>query len=84
MLQNIHLGNITEEIWKKLQRKHQQYNPNKLIDLLLNITNIVGHYETADKINCLVSNILLTIQGKFMVSHAIDIINGEQWNTKYN
>lgn len=81
MLQNIRLGNITDEIWEKLQRKHQQYNPNKPIDLLLNTTNIVGYRETADKINSLVCNTLPTIQGKFMISHAIDIINGEQWNT---
>src|SRR6266498_4151348 len=81
MLQNIQLGNITNEIWEKLQRKHQQYNPNKPIDLLLNTTNIVGYCETADKINCLICNTLPTIQGKFMISHAIDIINGEQWST---
>jgi len=81
MLQNIRLGNITNEIWEKLQRKHQQYNPNKPIDLLLNTINIVGYREIADKINCLICNTLPTIQGKFMISHAIDIINGEQWST---
>src|SRR6266542_3350217 len=81
MLQNIRLGNITNEIWEKLKRKHQQYNPNKPIDLLLNTTNIVGYHETADKINCLICNTLPNIQGKFMISHAIDIINGEKWST---
>ena len=77
MLQNIRLKNITNKIWKKLQRKHQQYNSNKPIDLLLNTTNIVGYHKTADKINCLIYNTLPTIQGKFMISHIIDIINGE-------
>src|ERR1044071_3117524 len=81
MLQNIRIGNITDDIWEKLQRKHQQYNFNKPIDLLLNTTNIVGYRETADKINRLVCNALPIVQGKFMISHAIDIINGEKWNT---
>jgi ATP-dependent DNA helicase PIF1 len=43
MLQNIRLGNITEEMWNKLQRKHESFNPNRPIDLLLNTTNIVGY-----------------------------------------
>jgi len=80
ILQNIQLEKITNEIWKKLQRKHQQYNSNKPIDLLLNITNIIGYCETVDKVNCLICNTLSTIQEKFMISHAIDIINGEQWS----
>ena len=81
MLQNIRVGNITEEIWEKLQRKHEQFDPNRPIDLLLNTTNIVGYRETADNINHLVCNTLPTVQGKFMISHAINTINGEQWNT---
>ena len=81
MLENIRLGNITEEIWEKLQRKHESFDPNKPIELLLNTTNIVGYRETADKINRLVCNTLPTTQDKFMISCAIDTINGEQWNT---
>ena len=80
MLQNIRLGNLTEEIWEKLQRKHESFNPNRPIDLLLNTTNIVGYRETADKINRLVCNTLPITQEKFMISHAIDTVNGEQWN----
>jgi PIF1-like helicase len=80
MLQDIRLGNLTEEIWEKLQRKHELFNPNRPIDLLLNTTNIVGYRETADKINRLVCNTLPITQEKFMISHAIDMVNGEQWN----
>ena len=80
MLQNIRLGNITDNIWEKLQEKHQQFNSNRPIDLLLNTTNIVGYRETADKINRLVCNALPTVQEKFMLSNAIDTVNGEQWN----
>ncbi len=81
MLQNICMGNITDETWDKLQRKHESFDPNKPIDLLLNTTNIVGYRETADRINRLVCNVLPTTHDKFMISHAIDTINGEQWNT---
>ncbi len=63
-----------------MQRKHEQFDPNKPIDLLLNITNIIRYHKIADKINCLICNILPTVQGKFMISHVINIINGEQWN----
>lgn len=81
MLEKIRLGNITEEIYEKLERKHETFNPNKPIELLLNTTHIVGYRETADKINRLICNTLPTIQEKFMISQAIDTINGEQWNT---
>jgi ATP-dependent exoDNAse (exonuclease V) alpha subunit len=81
MLQNIRLGNLTDEVWNKLQRKHEEFNPNRPIDLLLNTTNIVGYRETADKINRLICNTLPTIEGKFFVSNAIDTINGERWDT---
>ena len=80
MLQNIRLGNLTEQIWKNLQRKHESFNLNRPVNLLLNTTNIVGYQETADKINRLVCNTLPITQEKFMISHAIDTVNGEQWN----
>ncbi len=80
MLQNIRLGNLTEAIWEKLRKKHESFNPNISADLLLNTTNIVGYRETADKINRLVCNALPTTEGKFMISHAIDAMNGEIWN----
>ena len=49
MLENIRLGNLTEEIWEKLRRKHESFNPNVSSDLLLNTTNIVGYRETAER-----------------------------------
>jgi hypothetical protein len=75
------MGNITDEIWLKLQRKHESFDPNKPIDLLLNTTNIVGYRETADRINHLICNALPTTQNRFMISTAIDTINGERWST---
>ena len=80
MLENIRLGNLTEEIWEKLRRKHESFNPNVSADLLLNTTNIVGYRETAEKINRLICNTLPTVEGKFMVSHAVDAVNGEIWS----
>jgi len=80
MLQNIRLGNLTEEIWEKLRNKYEQFDPNRPIKLLLNTTNIVGYRETADNINRLVCNTLPTIQDKFMISRAIDTINEELWD----
>ena len=77
MLQNIRLGNLTEQIWENLQRKHESFNLNRPVNLLLNTTNIVGYRETADKINRLVCNTLPITQEKFMISHAIDTVNGE-------
>ena len=81
ILQNIRLGNLTDEIWEKLQRKHETFDPNKPIDILLNTTNIVGYRETADRINRLICNTLPVAEEKFMISNAIDTVNGEQWNT---
>src|SRR5256885_2129361 len=80
MLQNIRLDNLTEQIWKNLQRKHELFNLNRPVNLLLNTTNIVGYQKTADKINRLVCNTLPITQEKFMISYAIDTVNGEQWN----
>jgi ATP-dependent exoDNAse (exonuclease V) alpha subunit len=80
MLQNIRLGNITDEIWEKLKQKHEQYAPNRAIEHLLNTTNVVGYRETSDRINRMICNTLPTSQDKFMVSEAIDKINGERYN----
>src|SRR3954463_11043513 len=82
MLENIRLGNLTEEIWEKLKMKHESFNPNIPTNLLINTTNIVGYRETADKINRLVCNALPTTEGRFMISHAVDTINGEFWNVE--
>jgi len=60
ILQNIHMKNIIKNIWKKLQLKHQQFNPNKLIDILFNTTNIVRYCEIANKIDYLICNTLPT------------------------
>jgi hypothetical protein len=58
------------------------FNPNKPLDILLNTTNIVGYHETANKINRLICNTLPTSQGKFVISNAIDTINGEKLNSE--
>jgi Cdc6-like AAA superfamily ATPase len=81
MLQNIRLGNLTDEIWEKLQRKHDEFNPDRPIDILLNTTNIVGYRETANRINHLICNSLPVSENKFMISNAIDTINREQWSS---
>ena len=81
MLQKIRLGNMTNDIWDKLQRKHQEFDSNRPMDLLLNTTNIVGYREMADKINSLTCNTLPTAEGKFFISNAIDTVNGERWDT---
>ncbi len=88
LLQHIRMGNITDEVWEKLQQKHSEclINQNNVPIASLNTTHIVGFRETAAELNKTICEIIYTavchdesteeVQYKCINSTAIDYLNG--------
>jgi hypothetical protein len=76
-LQEIRIGNISLNTWNLLYQKAATFSQQPLHSAL-NTTNIVGYKETANRINNTICNMLPINQDKFLISPAIDLINGIQ------
>jgi hypothetical protein len=60
--------------------KSERIQPSNPLNTTLNITNIIRYKQTADRINNIICNMLPVNEDKFIISTAIDFINGEQYN----
>ena len=76
ILQEIRLGNIYINIWNYLYQKVREFNHQNA----LNIINIVRYKQTTNRINNIICNMLPVNEDKFIISTAIDFINGERYN----
>src|SRR5215212_10352113 len=56
------------------------FNRHKPLDTMLNITNIVGYKQTADRINRTICNMLPVNENKFLINSAIDYMNGQRYD----
>src|ERR1044071_1428172 len=61
--------------------KARTFNHQIPLNIALNITNIIGFKKTADRINNIICNMLLVNEDKYLISMAIDFINGQQYNS---
>ena len=80
ILQEIRLDNISLDTWTTLYQKNRSFDHQNPLNVALNITNIVGYKWTADHINNMICNMLPVNDDKFLISSAIDFVNGEQLN----
>jgi hypothetical protein len=80
ILQEIRLGKISLNTWTSLYQKAEMFDHQKPLNVALNITNIVGYKQTANRINNIICNMLPVNEDKFLISSAIDFINGQQYN----
>ncbi|GBC19376.2 PIF1-like helicase domain-containing protein [Rhizophagus irregularis DAOM 181602=DAOM 197198] len=79
-LQEIRFGNISITTWTILYEKENNFDHNKPLNTILNITNIVGYNQTANRINNIICNMLPVNEDKFLISSAIDYIDNQQYN----
>ena len=79
-LQEIRIGEISLNTWNLLYEKAGNFNHQQTLDIALNLTNIVGYKQTADRINRVICNMLPVNEDKFLISTATDFINGQQHN----
>jgi len=56
------------------------FDHQKPLDVTLNITNIVGYKQTADRINRVIYNMLPVNENKFLISTATDFISEQQYD----
>jgi ATP-dependent exoDNAse (exonuclease V) alpha subunit len=82
MLEEIRLGNISQNTWNKLLQKAAIYQTDMSLDNILTITHVVGHRRTADMINRVICNVLPIENECFLISEAIDFQNGVQASSK--
>ncbi|GES75098.1 Pif1-like helicase domain-containing protein [Rhizophagus clarus] len=80
VLQEIRFGKISPRSWDFLYQKAAIFNQQQPLHIALNTTNIVGYKEAANRINNTICNMLPVNENKFLISEAVDIINGEQYN----
>ena len=80
ILQKIRLGKISLNTWNSLYQKARTFNHQIPLNIALNITNIVGFKKTADRINNIICNMLPVNEDKYLISMAIDFIDGQQYN----
>src|ERR1044072_8208011 len=80
ILQKIRLGKISLNTWNSLYQKARTFNHQIPLNIALNITNIVGFKKTADRINNIICNMLSVNKDKYLISMAIDFIDGQQYN----
>lgn len=80
MLQEIRMGQISLSTWNKLYQKARTFDAQKPLDIMLTLTNIVGHKQTANRINRMICNMLPINGDKFLFSSATDFIDGHQYN----
>ena len=59
MLEEIRMGNVTENIITRIQQKVCRYN---FTDNVLNTTHIVGYRNTASTINDIIGNYLPSVE----------------------
>jgi len=74
------MGQISLRTWNTLHRKYMDYEHHRSLDTFLNLTNIVGYKQTADRINRTICNLLPVNEDKFFLSDAIDYINGQRYD----
>lgn len=70
--------------WNLLYQKASNFNHQQSLNILLNITHIVGYKKTADQINRVICNMLPVSEDKFLINSAIDFIDGQQCNPDDN
>ncbi|CAJ0835293.1 1706_t:CDS:2 [Entrophospora sp. SA101] len=74
VLQKIRLGNITPSVWQFLQEKANQ---NLSLEMSsFHTSYIVGFRKSASYINEIICNHLPALNNKFMISEAIDCVDG--------
>ncbi|CAB5216838.1 unnamed protein product [Rhizophagus irregularis] len=76
-LQEIRMGKMTLNTWNFLYQKAAEFD-QKSLHTTLDITNIVGYKETANRINNMICNMLPINQNKFLIYSAVDFINDNQ------
>ncbi|CAG8731829.1 10017_t:CDS:2, partial [Rhizophagus irregularis] len=74
-LQEIRMDKMTLNTWNFLYQKAAEFD-QKSLHTTLDITNIVGYKETANRINNMICNMLPINQNKFLINSAVDFING--------
>ena len=84
VLQEIRLGQITPRTWNILRQKAMNFHHHQPLDTILNVSNIVGYKQTADRINRTICNMLPVHENKFLISHSIDYVNGTAYDPSYS
>jgi len=79
-LQEIRLGEISLSTWNFLYEKAGNFDHQQPLNIALNVTNIVGYKQTADRINRTICNMLPVNENKFLISAAADFIDGQQYD----
>lgn len=81
ILQKIRLGNITPSVWRFLQEKANQSLSLEMSSL--HTSYIVGFRKSASYINQIICNHLPALNNKFMISEAIDCVDGRMVDNSY-
>jgi PIF1-like helicase/Helitron helicase-like domain at N-terminus len=80
ILQEIRLGEISLSTWNILYEKARAFNHQRPLNTTLNVTNIVGYKQSADRINNMICNMLPVNENKFLISTAVDFIDKQQYD----
>ncbi|CAJ0755274.1 21892_t:CDS:10 [Entrophospora sp. SA101] len=81
VLQKIRLGNKTPSVWQFLQEKANQSLSLEMSSL--HTSYIVGFRKSASYINEIICNHLPALNNKFMISEAIDCVDGRMVDNSY-
>ena len=81
-MEEVRFGNISRHSWDLITKKANEYTRSQSLDIMLASTHIVGLRETAEQINRTICNALPVENDKFLISEAIDFINGVQLSSE--